>query len=175
MFGPQLRGTVWEELGVVALVEEVCHWGWDLRFQKPMLSWFSLSLFLPLSLPLSSILSFTPHLSHACRSGCKALGYYPSTTPFFFLPWLSWTSPLKLLASPQLSAALVTVSLHSNRTATKKMIKRNLSTEFYLSPTPFSLTAYTENSQTQKAACIWIIGWLISLTKTELERWWFLQ
>ena len=28
-------GTVWEGLGGVALLEEVCHCGWVLRFQKP--------------------------------------------------------------------------------------------------------------------------------------------
>ena len=27
-------GTVWEGLGGVALLEEVCHWEWALRFQK---------------------------------------------------------------------------------------------------------------------------------------------
>jgi hypothetical protein len=29
-------GTVWEGLGGVALLEEVCLWGWALRFQRPM-------------------------------------------------------------------------------------------------------------------------------------------
>lgn len=29
-------GTVWEGLGV-ALLEEVYHWGWPLRFRKPIL------------------------------------------------------------------------------------------------------------------------------------------
>ena len=28
-------GTVWEELGGVALLEEVCHWKWALRFKEP--------------------------------------------------------------------------------------------------------------------------------------------
>lgn len=27
-------GTIWEGLGGVALLEELCHWGWDLRFLK---------------------------------------------------------------------------------------------------------------------------------------------
>ena len=27
-------GTVWEGLGGVALMEELCHWGWALRFEK---------------------------------------------------------------------------------------------------------------------------------------------
>ena len=40
-------GTVWEGLGGMALLEEVCHWRWVLRFQKPML--FHLALFASLS------------------------------------------------------------------------------------------------------------------------------
>ena len=31
-------GTVWEGLRGVALLEQVCHWVWALRFQKPTLS-----------------------------------------------------------------------------------------------------------------------------------------
>jgi hypothetical protein len=31
---PPVGGTVWEGLGGVALLEEVCHWGWALMFQK---------------------------------------------------------------------------------------------------------------------------------------------
>lgn len=27
-------GTAWEGLGDVALLEELCHWGWALGFQK---------------------------------------------------------------------------------------------------------------------------------------------
>ena len=30
-------GTIWEGMGSMALLEKVCHWGWALRFQKPML------------------------------------------------------------------------------------------------------------------------------------------
>jgi hypothetical protein len=33
-----------EQLGNVALLEEVCHWEWALRFQKPMLGPVSLCL-----------------------------------------------------------------------------------------------------------------------------------
>lgn len=29
-------GLLLEELGGVSLLEEVCCWGWDLKFQKPM-------------------------------------------------------------------------------------------------------------------------------------------
>ena len=31
---PQLVELFWEELGV-ALLKEICHWGWALRFQTP--------------------------------------------------------------------------------------------------------------------------------------------
>jgi hypothetical protein len=32
----QVGGTIWEGLGSVAILEEVCPWGWALRFQRPM-------------------------------------------------------------------------------------------------------------------------------------------
>ena len=41
-----------EELGGGTLLEEVCHWGWALRFQKPRVS-VSVSLCLCLSVCLS--------------------------------------------------------------------------------------------------------------------------
>ena len=50
-----VSGTVREELEDMALLEEVCHWEWDLRFQKPMPSLESCSL------PV------------ACRSGSRVL------------------------------------------------------------------------------------------------------
>ena len=47
-------GTVWKGLGGIALIDEVRHWGEDLRFQKLKYhSQFSLSLSLSLSLVLS--------------------------------------------------------------------------------------------------------------------------
>lgn len=33
MLDPPVGGTIWEELGSVALLVEVCHWGWALSFQ----------------------------------------------------------------------------------------------------------------------------------------------
>jgi hypothetical protein len=57
----------------VALLEEVCHWGWALRFQilKPSPVWHSLPA--------------------AYRSRCTTLSFFSSTTPAcmppYFLPW----------------------------------------------------------------------------------------
>lgn len=31
-----IGGTIWEGLGGVALLGEVCHRGWALKFQKPL-------------------------------------------------------------------------------------------------------------------------------------------
>ena len=37
-------GTVWKGLGGMTLLEEVCHSGWGLKFQKPMPGPVSVSL-----------------------------------------------------------------------------------------------------------------------------------
>lgn len=44
-------------LGGVALEEEVRHWRWALRFEKPILGTVGFFLSLPLSLPLSLLFS----------------------------------------------------------------------------------------------------------------------
>lgn len=36
--GSYIGGTVWDRLGVVAFLEEVWPWGWDLRFVASSLS-----------------------------------------------------------------------------------------------------------------------------------------
>ena len=54
-------GNIWEGLGGVVLLEEVCHWGWDLRFKKPT------------SFPVSSLgfcLSVTRELSATASAPC---------------------------------------------------------------------------------------------------------
>jgi hypothetical protein len=56
-----VSGTVWEGLGGVALLEEVCHWRWALSFPKPCQAQF---------LPLS-------WLPAACGSGCNLLATAP--------------------------------------------------------------------------------------------------
>ena len=45
--------TLWEGLGGVALLEEVCHWLQALRFQKILSDWLTLPLPCPLSPPPS--------------------------------------------------------------------------------------------------------------------------
>ena len=52
-----LGRTVWEGLGGVASLKEMCYWEWALRFQKSIPFQRSLCLSLSLSLPLS--LSFS--------------------------------------------------------------------------------------------------------------------
>ena len=48
MLSPELVELFREGLGGVALLKEVYHWGWDLRFQKPTPGQsFSLSFSLP--------------------------------------------------------------------------------------------------------------------------------
>ena len=56
----------------VALLEEVCHWGWALGFQKPKPGALSLSL-----------LSASPAV---CQSRCRHLSYLSSTRSACILP-----------------------------------------------------------------------------------------
>ena len=46
-------GTVWERLGSVALLEEVCHWGWAFMFQK--IHVIPSYLHIPLSISVSGL------------------------------------------------------------------------------------------------------------------------
>jgi hypothetical protein len=60
-------GTLWEGLEGVALLEEVCHWKWGLRFQKLMpLPISALSLLLPLSPSLCICVCLCVCLSVSC-------------------------------------------------------------------------------------------------------------
>lgn len=65
--------------------------------------------------------------SCCCGFGCRALSYFSSTiacVPPISLPWWKWTKLLKWKANQSLKVsfikvAMVTVSLHGNRTVTK--------------------------------------------------------
>lgn len=93
---------VWEGLKGVALLEEVCHWGWALSFKKPMsfLVSSSLSLHVPASLCSVVIVSTCKLSATAPESFCHAphhsghgltLWNYkrsPNYMLIFMFPWL---------------------------------------------------------------------------------------
>lgn len=95
----------------VALLEEVCRWGWALRLQKPKAGLVALSSrCLPADVGIAlSVASPEPHL--------LLCGHAPQ-------PWGQWTDLVKLQARsnemlPFVRVPGVTVSLYSSRTMTK--------------------------------------------------------
>ena len=74
--------TIWEGLGGVALLEEVCHWGWALRFHKPTL----------LYKPITGL-----SLSHACKSDIST---QVPPMPYLFLPIARIPAMMSMNANP---------------------------------------------------------------------------
>ena len=72
-------GTTKERLGHMALLEEVCHWRWALRFEKPSVSFFLLPVDVDVELSTTSpvpCLHACHHASHHDDNGLNLR--YPS-------------------------------------------------------------------------------------------------
>jgi len=96
-------GTVWEGFGGVALLEEVCHWEWALRFQRSMPFPVSALCLLLMDRHVSSQLLLPQHacLPDAILPTIKAMGS-PSKA----------VSPYELFL---LQVALVMMPYHINK------------------------------------------------------------
>lgn len=112
---------------VVALLEEVSHWGWALRFQGPFQAQFS---------------------SSACRSGCSSQIHSPAPC------LLATMLPAKIIMAQASETvrkppwiALVMKSLRSNGTVTKTVCIKGGFQDWYLVQSHSTVKKYTNGSQ----------------------------